>query len=83
MTLGDKIKQRRKQLNLTQEDLASMINVSPQAVYKYEVGIVTNIPSDRIELLSKALNVSPGYLLGWTDENGRVSPQDERFPSPA
>ena len=38
MTLGNKIKQLRLKAGLTQEQLASALNMSPQAVSKWEMG---------------------------------------------
>ena len=36
MNLGEKIKERRKQAGLTQEQLAERLNVSRQAITKWE-----------------------------------------------
>ena len=38
MTLGEKIKELRKARGLSQEELAEQINVSRQAVSKWELG---------------------------------------------
>ena len=65
MTKGERIRARRKALKLTQSDLAEALGTTKQNIYKYEMGIVTNIPSDKIEALSKVLQVTPGYLMGW------------------
>ena len=67
MTKGQRIRSRRKELNIGQTDLAEKISVSKQTLYKYEADIVTNIPSDKIEALANALDVSPGYIMGWED----------------
>lgn len=64
-TIGDKIKELRLQRDLTQEEVGDYIGTSKQTLYKYENGIITNIPSDKIEALSKLFDVSPGYLMGW------------------
>ena len=42
-----------------------MIGTSKQNIYKYENNIITNIPSDKIELMAKIFNVSPCYIMGW------------------
>lgn len=63
--IGSKIKLRRKELGLSQTELAKSIGVSKQTLYKYETGIVTNIPSDKIELIAQKLDTSPAYLMGW------------------
>jgi len=67
MTIGDRIKALREAKGMTQIELADMTGTTKQTIYKYETGIVTNIPSDRIESIAKVLNVSPAYLMGWTD----------------
>ena len=68
MTIGEKIRFLRVKKNLSQEDLAKVLNTTKQAIYKYENGIVTNIPTDKIEILSTILGTTPSYLMGWEDE---------------
>ena len=69
MTRGDRIKQIREQRGMQQTDLASRVGVSKQTLFKYEHNIITNIPSDKIELIADVLRVAPEYIMGWqTDE---------------
>ena len=68
MTIGDRIHYKRKKLGYTLEELAKKVKTSKQTIHRYENNIITNIPSDKIELLANALNCSPGYLMGWEDE---------------
>lgn len=68
MKIGDRIKQRRIELNMTQIELAEKANISKQTLYKYENNIVTNIPSRNIEILARILDTTPAYLMGWEDE---------------
>ena len=68
MTLGQRLKSRRKDLRMTQKDVAIKAGVAIQTIFKYENEIVTNIPLDRIELLAKALDCAPAYLMGWTND---------------
>lgn len=68
MTVGDRIKLRRQELGFSQTEVADKIEVSKQTLYKYENNIVTNIPSNKIELLANLLNTTPSYLMGWNDE---------------
>lgn len=65
MTVGDRIKQKREMLGISQIELATKIQSSKQTLYKYENNIVTNIPYDKLTLISKALDVSPAFLMGW------------------
>ena len=65
MTIGERIREVRTAKGLTQEQLAEQVHVTKQAVYKYETGIVTNIPLDKLESIAACLGVAPGYLAGW------------------
>ena len=65
MTKGDRIRILRESKGMTQEELAKLLNTKRQTISKYEKGIVTNIPSDRIENIAKLLDSTPEYILGW------------------
>lgn len=72
--IGERIKQLREANSLTQEELAKRLETSKQTIYKYENQIITNIPSDKIEILAKIFKVSPIYLMGW-DEKEEETPK--------
>lgn len=68
MTLGEKLKEARKQIGLSQEQLAKKINVSRSAIAKWESD--KGIPDiENIKMISFCLNVSIDYLL---DEEQRI-----------
>ena len=67
MDKGSIIKRLREEKGFSQVELARKIGVSKQTLYKYEKNIVTNIPSDKIEALAKALGTTPEVLMGWTE----------------
>ena len=67
MTIGERIRFLRKKEGLSQTDLAAKIGVIKQTLYKYETGIVTNIPSEKIEEIASVLGVTPAYLMGWEE----------------
>ena len=69
MTKGKRIKSKREKLRISQTELANNVGISKQTLYKYENDIVTNIPSDIVEKLSFYLHCSPGYLMGWEDDD--------------
>lgn len=67
MTIGDKIKQLRKQNDLTQEKLADYLGVSYQAVSKWECG--SSSPDiSLIAPLTRLFHISADELLGLTPE---------------
>lgn len=62
MTLGEKLKETRKQAGISQEQLSEKLGVSRSAVAKWETD--NGIPDiDNLKVLSKLLNVSIDYLL--------------------
>lgn len=65
MTTGDRIRYLRNKEKLSQVELAKRIGASKQTLYKYENGIITNIPSDKIELLAEVLHATPAFIMGW------------------
>ena len=67
MEVGDLIKNRRKELGLTLEQVADQVGVSKSTVRKWETGYIKNMRRDRIAALSKVLNLSPIQLMGVDD----------------
>lgn len=81
MTVGERIKKRRKQLKLSVDQLAEMIGKNRATVYRYESDEIENMPYDVIEPLANALRVSPAYLMGWENENDQhISSKYPYFP---
>lgn len=66
--IGQKIKERRELLKMTQEELGKACGTTKQSIFKYEAGIVTNIPMDRLEKIAAALKVTPAWLMGWDED---------------
>lgn len=81
-TIGERIRKLRLERDLTQEEVGNYIDTSKQTLYKYESGIVTNIPSDKIELLSKLFDVSPAYIMGWEDKYEEHQELPTHFETP-
>ena len=81
MTLGERIKFFRERKGLGQTELASLVNISKQSLYKYENNIITNIPSDKIEMIAKKLDTTPAILMGW-ESNVSPLPSDKIFMRP-
>ena len=69
MEIKDIIKKRREELNLTYEQLGNMVGVGKSTVRKWETGMIENMRRDNIVALSKALNISPAVIMGWTAES--------------
>lgn len=71
MDLGKKVKQRRVELNLSQEDLAFKMGYSSRtSINKIENGRPCS--QKIIARLAEALDVSVPYLMGWEEDNPEV-----------
>ncbi len=73
LSLGKNLTKYRKRMGMTQSQLAAVINVTPQAVSKWENGSLPD--SEFLPLLSKALNVSIDVLFGIAEETEPPAPE--------
>lgn len=73
MTIGTKIRTLRKQRKMTQEEVGKMLGLQRAAIQKYENDAVENIPVKTVEKLAILFSVSPMYLLGWEDNDQKLS----------
>lgn len=64
MDIKDKLKDRRLELNLTLQEVADIVGVSKATIQRYESGDIDNMRRDKIALLAKALQVTPGFIMG-------------------
>lgn len=69
MKVGEMLKELRTNKNLSLDDVSKQLGIARQTLYKYETGIITNIPLTRIEELAKIYRVEPGYIMGWKDDS--------------
>ena len=71
MTLGEKVKLKREELNLSQEELAEKMNYkSKTSIHKIEVGI-TDLPLSKVKELATVLKTTPAYLMGWEEDKSQ------------
>ena len=74
--LGSRIRELRKEKNMTLEDVARKLNISRQTMSRYETGVIPNIPYDTIESLGHIFEVSPAYIMGWRNRDGSMVKSD-------
>lgn len=64
MSFGERLRQLRKNYNLTQADLGKLIGVSDRIVGYYEMNDRFPKKAETLQKLSRALNVSADFLIG-------------------
>lgn len=68
MTVGDRIRHKRKELGLTQEELAKKLGYkSRSSVNKMETS--RELPLKKVKMMANILECDPSYLMGWTGTN--------------
>lgn len=67
MQIGERLKNRRKELGLSVESIAEQLGVSYTTLYRYEASSITKIPIETFDKLCKILNTTPAELMGNND----------------
>lgn len=65
MTIGQRMKEQRKALKMSADELAKRLGKDRSTVYRYEKGDIENLPLDMLEPIAEALEMSPQQLMGW------------------
>ena len=67
-SIGERIKEKREELNMSQDELAMRLGYkSRSSITKIEKD-GRDLPQKKIYAISQVLGVSPSYIMGWEDE---------------
>ncbi|WP_306526584.1 LexA family protein [Dialister invisus] len=82
--IGNRIKKRRKELNLSADELGHKIGKDRATIYRYENNDIAKLPSTILEPLASALETTPAFLMGWDADMpippGTHRPQFKKVP---
>ena len=80
-TVGKQIKKRRKELSISQLQLAELCGYKTKgSISRIEKG-ETDITQDQVILFANALRTSPSYIMGWVDDpNYSMSEKSKTTP---
>ena len=71
-TLASRISNRRKELSMTQEELAKKLGYKTKStICRIETGD-NDIPLNKVDAFAEALQTSRAYIMGWEDEEPAV-----------
>lgn len=78
----DIIKEKRLEHGLTMKELAQKVGVSEGTISRWESGEIANMRRSAMVSLSKALDISPAVLMGWSEPlpDGAFRPALKRVP---
>lgn len=76
MEIHERIKKRRKELNLSAENVAHEIGVSRATYYRYESADIEKLSINVLAPLAAVLKTTPAYLMGWDDDSLTATEKD-------
>ena len=65
MKIGDRIKYRREELNLSQDELARKLGYKSRSSINKIERDASGLPQSKIAAIAKALQTTPAYIMGW------------------
>lgn len=83
--IGDRIKEARKEKDMTLDDVAKNVGVAKSTIQRYEAGLITTPKLPVIVAIANALGVSENWLKGVSSEKTVVekcTAQNDRIPVP-
>ena len=72
MTIADRIRLKREQLNLSQDELAKRCGYADKTSISKIENAGDDITLKKIKRIATALGVSHSYLMGWEDEGSDI-----------
>lgn len=79
MTIGNRIKQRRKELGLSIVEVAERLGKNRATIYRYENDDIKDLPITVLEPLAKVLDTTPADLMGWSAESNDCNSKIEEI----
>ncbi len=67
-TIGSRIRNRRKEMKLSLQNVADKLGISVSTVHRYENGTIDNTKKLVLESIARVLHVTPEWLKGETDD---------------
>lgn len=78
MSLKKNIKKYRLECKMTLDEVSEKIGVKKSTLQRYESGVISNVPSDKIEKMAEIFGIKPSTLMGWDSPNENNSSSKEK-----
>ena len=76
--LGRRMRARRKELDITQEQVANACRITKSTVSRYEKGVIEHPHRPTVEAIANVLHVQPDWLYAQTEDAAQQPAQDLR-----
>lgn len=71
--IGDRIKERREYLKMSQDDLAKKLGYKSRSSINKIERDASGLPQSKIVAIANALNTTPAYIMGWESDKPSTS----------
>lgn len=71
--IGDRIKERRECLKMSQDDLAKKLGYKSRSSINKIERDASGLPQSKIVAIANALNTTPAYIMGWESDKSETS----------
>ncbi len=73
----ERLKTSVQKSGLSYVELEKKTNIAKSSIQRYVSGLTKKIPIDAIQAIAKAVDVSPAYIMGWTNEEKEESQNND------
>jgi transcriptional regulator with XRE-family HTH domain len=77
MTVGQRIKLRRKEMGISADELGKRIGKNRATVFRYENGDIEKLPIDILKPIAEALLTTPQFLMGWGEDKKETATNND------
>lgn len=75
----ERIRKQRDKMGFSYQDLSEKTGLSKSTLQRYETGAIKNMPIGKLEIIAKALEVSPIYLMGWEKQIKELNDNEKQI----
>lgn len=79
MSIGTRIKNRRKELGLSADEVAEKLGKNRATIYRYESDYIQTLPTDVLIPLAKVLETTPADLMGFTNPGDKTEEEETYY----
>ena len=72
MTIGDRIRTRREELGMSQEELSQKLGYKSRSSVNKIENDGRNLPQKKIAAIAKVLETTPSYIIGWREDTDEI-----------
>ena len=81
MTIGERIRARRKELHMSLDDLSQQTGIPKSTIQRWETGAIQNMGQSGLQKVASALNIDIPFLLTGVSAQARRIPAPEIIPT--